>query len=81
LIKIHNLLLRDCLEELLNKKKLEKQTLPWDHILDPHRFSKEGSCETHIIERDLRKIIDKISDFSSFKLGQFNKRPDDHIEE
>lgn len=81
MIKIHNLLLRDCLEELLNKKKLQKQTLPWDHILDPHRSIKEGSNERHVIERDLKKIIDKISDFSSFKLGQFNIRLDEHIEE
>jgi hypothetical protein len=43
LIKIHNLLLANCLSELLEKNRIDSVVLPWDNKFDAHRHTNKFS--------------------------------------
>lgn len=80
LIKIHNLLLRDCLSEVLEKKKSDKIILPWDKKFDPTRSKNKKRYGRYELEADLKKIIESICGFAFMRVGQFHRRRDDYFE-
>jgi hypothetical protein len=53
LIKIHNLLLANCMSEMLEKTRIDRVVLPWDHRFDPHRASNKKRYGRSDLSKDL----------------------------
>jgi inhibitor of KinA sporulation pathway (predicted exonuclease) len=74
-------LLRDCLSEVLEKKKIDRIVLPWDQKFDPNRSNNKKRYGRQELEDGLSKIIDNICGFAFMRVGQFHRRIDDFVEE
>lgn len=77
LVKIHNLLLANCLSEMLEKDRIDSVVLPWDAHAPRHspRLSRSS------LQQELRKMIDGICRAAFLQVGKFHARLDDPQEE
>lgn len=81
LIKVHNLLLANCLSETLEKARSDRLVLPWEHRFEPQRSAARQQYNRTSLEADLARMIDQICRSSSQRLGRFHARLDNAEEE
>ncbi len=73
LIKIHNLLLANCLSELLEKARIDRIILPWDDKID-FRRNKPKIYSKKNMKTLLESISNKICSSAFMRVGQFHQR-------
>ena len=81
LIKVHNLLLANCLSETLEKTRNDRIVLPWEWRFEPQRSASRQQYDRSSLEADLALLIDQICRSSVQRLGRFHVRLDSAEEE
>jgi hypothetical protein len=68
LIKIHNLLLANCLSEILEKDRIDRVVLPWDSRCGPRRRASSRVVRS-ALEGELNSIIGGICGAAFLRIG------------